>query len=71
MRTSLCDPPVYLRLADVSTRYRVSGSTIWRWLHTNGFPAPLKLGANTRCWKLEDLLKWEAERAADSLKGGV
>ena len=54
--------PAYLRLADMRTRYRVSGSTIWNWCKTNGLPAPLKLGANTTVWKLADLLAWEATR---------
>jgi predicted DNA-binding transcriptional regulator AlpA len=54
--------PVYLRLADMRTRYSVSGSTIWNWCKTNGLPAPLKLGANTTVWKLADLLEWEANR---------
>lgn len=57
-------PPAYLRLADMRTRYRVSGSTIWNWCKTNGLPAPLKLGANTTVWKLADLLQWEASRTS-------
>ena len=58
----------YLRLADMRTRYRVSGSTIWNWRHSNGLPAPLKIGANTTVWRLSDLLIWEEEQAA---KGGA
>jgi predicted DNA-binding transcriptional regulator AlpA len=54
--------PVYLRLADMRVRYRVSASTIWKWRHTNELPAPYKLGANTTVWKLSDLLQWEATR---------
>lgn len=57
-------PPVYLRLADMRARYRVSGSTIWNWCKTNGLPAPHKLGANTTVWKLADLLEWEANRTS-------
>lgn len=56
--------PAYLRLADMRTRYRVSGSTIWNWCKTNGLPAPHKLGANTTAWKFADLLEWEASRAS-------
>ena len=56
--------PAYLRLADMKARYRVSGSTIWKWRHTNGLPAPYFLGSNTTCWKLTDLLAWEATRIA-------
>jgi len=56
--------PAYLRLTDMRTRYRVSGSTIWKWCHSNGLPAPLKLGANTTVWKLADLLQWESTRVS-------
>ncbi len=55
--------PAYLRLADMKARYRVSGSTVWKWCHSNGLPAPVKLGANTTVWRLADLLQWEATRA--------
>ena len=56
--------PAYLRLTDMKARYRVSGSTIWKWCHTNGLPPPIALGANTSCWRLTDLLAWEATRTA-------
>lgn len=61
-------PPAYLRLADVRARYRVSGSTIWKWASNpqSGFPKPVKLGANTTAWPLGKLLDWEASR----LSGG-
>jgi prophage regulatory protein len=63
--------PAYLRLADVRTRYRVSRSTIWKWAASpeTGFPKPIKLGANTTCWKLADLLAWEQSRIAASQAG--
>lgn len=56
--------PAYLRLTDLRTRYRVSGSTIWKWAATpsTGFPKPVKLGSNTTCWRLCDLQAWEATR---------
>ena len=57
-------PPAYLRLVDMRTRYRVSGSTIWNWCKTNELPTPGKLGANTTVWKLADLLQWEACRTS-------
>ena len=65
METKQSQPtPAYLRLADMRTRYRVSGSTIWNWCKTNGLPTPHKLGANTTVWKLADLLQWEASRTS-------
>lgn len=61
--------PAYLRLADVRARYRVSGSTIWKWTadESSNFPKPIKLGPNTTAWRLADLLHWEENKAA---KGG-
>lgn len=67
MQTSqTTQPPVYLRLADMRARYRVSGSTIWKWAADpkSGFPKPVKLGANTTAWCLAELLAWEAARQA-------
>ena len=54
----------YLRLADLKMRYRVAGSTIWKWAATpsTGFPKPYKLGSNTTVWKLSELLAWEETR---------
>jgi prophage regulatory protein len=64
MQTTQHPTPAYLRLADMKDRYRVSGSTIWKWRKNNGLPAPYKLGANTTVWKLSDLLAWEATRTS-------
>ena len=52
----------YLRLVDMTIRYRVSGSTIWNWIHTNGLPSPIKFGPNTSLWSLTELQVWEKTR---------
>lgn len=59
---TLTNTPAYLRLSDMRARYRVAGSTIWKWTKTNDLPAPVKLGANCTAWRLADLLAWEATR---------
>lgn len=61
-------PPAYLRLADMRTRYRVSGSTIWNWAadESTGFPKPIRLGPNTTVWRIADLLQWEQKQAVKS-----
>lgn len=56
----------YFRLRHLKQRYGVSGSSIWAWVKKGTFPKPLKLAANTTCWRLADLLAWEATRAASS-----
>lgn len=33
----------------------VSRSTVWAWVKEGKFPAPIKLGPSTTCWKLSDI----------------
>lgn len=40
-------------------RFSVSRCTIWRWVDTSGFPAPVKIGGATR-WRASDVLAWES-----------
>lgn len=56
----------YLRLTDVRKRYRVSGSTIWRWSSSSktGFPKPISLSPGVTVWPLAALLAFEATQAA-------
>jgi predicted DNA-binding transcriptional regulator AlpA len=56
---------VYLTAAQVRARYGRSDMAIWRWLHDErmGFPQPYYF-TRYRHWKLADLERWEASRAA-------
>jgi predicted DNA-binding transcriptional regulator AlpA len=38
--------------------------TLWRWQRNQGFPAPVRLGPNTRAWIRSEVDTWLAERAA-------
>jgi prophage regulatory protein len=38
--------------------------TLWRWQRNHGFPAPVRLGPNTRAWIRSEVDAWLAERAA-------
>ena len=40
----------------------VSQATIWRWVQSGKFPAPVKLGANTSAWPVEVIDEWLAAR---------
>ncbi|MCF8209064.1 MAG: AlpA family phage regulatory protein [Rhodoferax sp.] len=42
----------------------VSAPTLWRWVKSGHFPAPVKLGANTTAWKTEDINRWMAGRVS-------
>lgn len=41
----------------------VSPATVWRWVSEGKFPAPLKLGANTTVWDLDQVEQFLAQRA--------
>lgn len=56
--------PTYIRLAQlVSDVVPVSKATIWRWVKSGDFPAPIKLAESTTAWKLSDVLDWLQTRA--------
>ncbi len=52
-------------------RYPVAPSTIWRWVQRGEFPSPIKLAGGTSAWRVEDVVAWEAARAADSNRSRV
>ena len=38
----------------------ISASSLWRMVKAGTFPAPLKLGAKTTCWRVRDIRQWLA-----------
>ena len=36
----------------------VSPATLWRWVKTGDFPAPVKLGGNTTAWSCSSVQSW-------------
>lgn len=42
----------------------VSPSTLWRWVRTGQFPAPLKIGPNITAWRVADVRAWMQSQAA-------
>jgi prophage regulatory protein len=57
-------PQTYLSDTNVSKKYGVSRSTVWRWAANDPtFPKPIKLGLGSTRWKLSDLETWEAGKA--------
>jgi prophage regulatory protein len=57
----------YLQDTKVAARFGTDRSTIWRWVKSPaGFPKPVKLSPGCVRWKLSDIERWEAERAAQS-----
>ena len=66
-------PPRYLRIRDLAStpathrkparsgRYPVSPATIWRWVKSGDFPAPVNLGPQTTAWRVDELDAWDAQ----------
>lgn len=48
----------------IPTIVPVSAATLWRWVKTGQFVAPVKLGKNITAWKCEDVRNWLAAKEA-------
>jgi len=62
--TSIALPPTgFLRITQILGDSKdgtpallpVSKATLWQWVRDGKFPRPIKLGANTTAWKVEDV----------------
>jgi prophage regulatory protein len=53
----------YLSDKQAAGRYQVKRGTVWRWLNEGNFPAPVKLSPGCTRWRVEDLQRWESEKA--------
>ena len=52
-----------LRLAAVKEKLSISKATIYRWIQTEEFPAPLHLGPRAVGWSEASIDKWLASRS--------
>ena len=41
--------------------------TLQRWINSNGFPKPVRLGPNTVAWKASEVQAWIEGRAGEGL----
>ena len=49
----------YIRQADlIPGIIPISSPTLWRWVKTKKFPAPIKLGPSVTAWSVEEIRKW-------------
>lgn len=58
----------YLRITETADRYRVSRSTVYRWMAgvgVCGFPQPIKFGKST-LFDLAQLEAWEQAQRAEA-----
>jgi len=51
----------YLKTTSVTERYGVTDETINRWINSDGFPRPIRVGGH-KLWKIDDLESWEANK---------
>ena len=50
--------PTYFTDRKLAERYDIHRLTIWRWVRSGKFPAPIKIVGSTR-WLSDDVLAWE------------
>lgn len=53
---------IYLSDRDLAARYGVSRGTIWRWVRTRRYPAPVRIGEAVTRWRMDAVTEWEAAR---------
>ena len=51
-----------LREREVCEMVAVSRSTLWRWVRTNSFPAPIRIGPSAVRWQLSAVQEWMASK---------
>ena len=55
---------IYLKRQELEARYQVTKTTIYSWIKTRGFPAPIHFGANLVRWNSVQVIAWENEKEA-------
>ena len=55
---------VYLKRQELEARYQVTKTTIYSWIKTRGFPAPIHFGSNLVRWNSVLVDAWEVEKEA-------
>ncbi len=54
--------PLLRQRAVCSACGEVTGSTIWRWIQTEGFPRPVRLSENVVAWRQSEVVAWIQSR---------
>lgn len=55
---------VYLKRQELEARYQVTKTTIYSWIKTQDFPAPIHFGANLVRWNSSQVDAWEVAKEA-------
>lgn len=52
----------FKRASEILKYLPFSRTTLWAWSKDGRFPAPVKIGENTTCWRCEDVHAWIAKQ---------
>ena len=55
----------FLRRPEVTSRYGLPRSTLYAWILAGRFPKPIRLGARSVGWSIDELDAWEQARRAE------
>ena len=55
----------YISAVQLAERYGVNRSTIWRWTRKQRLPKPEKISEQCTRWRLDEIEKLDAKRAAN------
>jgi prophage regulatory protein len=54
--------------ADVRARIPLHRSTLWRMVQEERFPAPVRIAANRKAWRLSAVLAWIADKERNPIE---
>lgn len=55
---------IFLSDKELAERFGITRQSIWRWVSTTDFPAPVKLSPGCSRWRLADVENWEKSKAS-------
>ena len=58
----------YFLKKELASRYRVSTSTIERWVNSNVLPLPIRVGPNRILWDIDEIIEWEKSKKDERKK---
>ena len=61
-RISFAMKQKYFLKKELAIRYKVSVSTIERWVYLKNLPPPIRIGPNRILWDMQEILDWERSR---------
>lgn len=59
----------FLRKASLLKSFKISNSTLWRWVKSGKFPAPIKMSNRISVWRFDEVMIWlESKDSSRCLK---